>query len=101
MSNEPVTVSIEVLSTISGGFSRADMPVSAQAIVELEATSKNKSPTALGPFGLSAANRKRFLGKDSESDDPAVQYRGASLYAKKTYGGWDGALKAYMKNGYY
>jgi transglycosylase-like protein with SLT domain len=95
MSEQFETLSSETLIDVSGGFSKGDMPASAQWIMQHESGgnthAQNPTSTAFGAFQMLKATRKQYMGANWQSTDLGQQYAGASKYVNQRYGGWNQA----------
>src|SRR5579862_2495014 len=100
MSNESETLFPDLLSIVTGGFSKSDMPPAAQWMMEHQAPDDPHS-TAFGAFKLIEATRRRYMGANWQSTDLHDQYSAATKYVKQQYGGWNQAEAFWKKHGRY
>lgn len=100
MPNEPKTLSTGLLSTVTGGFSKSDMPRAAQWMMDHQAPSDPHS-TAFGAFQMLEMTRRKYMGANWQSTNLEDQYRGATKYVRAHYGTWDRAEAFWKKHNRY
>jgi hypothetical protein len=105
MSKELESLTLDDLAAVSGGFSKSEMPASAQWIMQHESGgnthAKNPTSSAFGAFQMLKATRKAYMGSNWQSTDLGDQYKAASRYVNERYGGWNQAQSFWKRHHWY